>query len=207
MLEFLSAGFLYTVLKDCFKKIFTFFAKQSPQEILERREKWKPLFDDRIHICFSEKLREDVIIRDISRLNDYPETDDRPGISPWFRAGLIGQYHNGILIGLSWHGLKQTADGKSWRFTDYTKQEEPEIQAALVGKIPYANIASVEWRGDEYYSYPHIFCSFRSRGKQPYDEVVLCEKKISSFGKPFYVDLISYENAKKNSKKLGVKHL
>jgi hypothetical protein len=40
-------------------------------------------------------------------MDHYPEIDEKAkGISPWFRAGLIGMYHRGVLIGLRWTTLR-----------------------------------------------------------------------------------------------------
>lgn len=49
------------------------------------------------------KLIMDVIIRDMERIDSYPESSDKnKGISPWFKAGLMGTYHKGIQVGLNW---------------------------------------------------------------------------------------------------------
>jgi hypothetical protein len=43
----------------------------------------------------------DLIIRDINRMDNYPDSDEkRNKIPSWFKGGLMGTYHKGILAGL-----------------------------------------------------------------------------------------------------------
>lgn len=42
---------------------------------------------------------EDIIIVDISRMDDFPKIDEHSvGISPWFKLDVIGFYHRGIEV-------------------------------------------------------------------------------------------------------------
>ena len=54
-----------------------------------------------------EQLRPDVIIRDVLRIDDYPELSEKKGISSWFKVGLLDTYDRGILLGLEWVRLAQ----------------------------------------------------------------------------------------------------
>ena len=121
-------------------------------------------------------------------MDNYPDIDDKAkGISPWFRAGLVGTYHKGALIGLRWTTL--TADAKGdWRFTDYKRGETGEIKVILIGNVPFENIESVDWRGDEYYAFPHLYCYFDARRKEPYEKLAFCEKREMN-DIPFYTEV------------------
>ena len=61
----------------------------TPQEKLEQRIKWKPLFEAWVAKHYSEQLRQDCIIRDMKRMDHYPQIAEGKGISSWFRVELI----------------------------------------------------------------------------------------------------------------------
>ena len=96
-------------------------------------------------------------------------------------------------------------DGNNWRYANYETGEEGDVNAVLIGRIPYQNIAAVDWDGDEYYHFPHIYCYFDGERKQPYEELVFCIEKCNSGGRPFYVEIASNEQVRKLSKKLGIR--
>lgn len=206
MIEALPLSFMYTVLKDLCKRVFK-KSHFTPEEILDLRQKWKPLFEMKIIENQIEKLRKDIVIRDLKRFDSYPNIDDtRKGISPWFRVGLIGTYHKGILVGLQWNKIKKHDDEGNWRYTNDSISEQADLKVILVGKIPFENIASVDWNGDEYYSFPHVYCRFNTKRKEPYEDVVFCEEKfIQDDGVPFYTDVASLDKVQKLSLKLGLR--
>lgn len=139
------------------------------------------------------------------RIDNYPEAKETRGISPWFRAGLAGTYHRGILAALSWGTL--TKDREHWRFTDRAAGEKGDIKVLLIGSIPYENIDNVDWNGDEYYSDPRVYCFF-SYKKEPYEHVGFYEKHIplSSNGLPFYTEIAAYDQVRRLSRRLGIAH-
>lgn len=50
----------------------------------------------------------EVIIRDLARVDAYPEVDDRPwGISPWFKVEGRDLYHRGLEVFLSVENLRE----------------------------------------------------------------------------------------------------
>jgi hypothetical protein len=103
--------------------------KLSAAEIVELRKKWKGEFEPRIWEWHQKKLREDVIIRDMKRFDSYPDLDEKAkGISPWFRAGLVGTYHRGIQVGLSWDTLTKHGKDDRWRRTNYKAGETGDIK-------------------------------------------------------------------------------
>ncbi len=179
----------------------------SPEQKLAARTKWKPLFDEEIHKTFRAKLRRDVIVRDIHRIDHYPNTESGKGISPWFRVGLLGTYHRGIQLGL---GIKRlTFDDASggWRYTDYDAGETGEQNVITIGNVPFEAIEDVDWDGDEFYDYPHIYCHFEHK-REPYEKTALYVEHVnpSSGNPPFYVELEDYETVRRRSLKLGLKY-
>jgi hypothetical protein len=147
MIELLAPGFIYSLLKDTWGALRRRRRRLSPAQILSLRQKWKPLFEEEIIKNHTQKLRKDIIIRGVKRLDDYPNVDEKKkGISPWFRVGLMGTYHKGILAGLRWGKLTRQGED-DWRFTDY-KSEKGDIKVILIGKIAFESIESVDWEGD-----------------------------------------------------------
>ncbi|HTU09441.1 MAG TPA: hypothetical protein VMG08_00975 [Allosphingosinicella sp.] len=198
MFEWLTPGFAYNVLKDVAG--WRRRRKRSPEERLAAVEKWAGLFEEEIYRCRTEKLRQDVIIHDAGRLEDYPNSAKGRGISPWFRVDLVDQYHRGIEVALSIHSLVFEESEKQWRIADYSTEES--INGFIIGYIPYESIVSVSWHGDEYYYFPHIFVHFEHRGK-PYEKVMFCERSVASNGKEFFTPLASVADVRRTSQKFG----
>lgn len=203
MIEWIAPGFVYSVIKDAWGAFRGRRRALTPAQILELRQKWKPLFDNEIWKTHNEKLRKDVIVRDVKRLDSYPVVDrNAKGISPWFRASLLATYHRGIFIGLRWGELTQDESGE-WRYTNYDAGEKGDLKVVLIGQVPFENIEAVDWNGDEYYYYPHIYCYFDAKKKEPYENLVFCVEKSNSYGTNYYVDIASLEQVRQASKKLG----
>ena len=205
MIEWFGPGFIYSLLKDAWGALRRRRRQLSPAQILELRQKWKPLFEEEIRKTHTQKLRKDIIIRDVKRLDNYPNVNEKAkGISPWFRIGLMGTYHKGILVGLRWGELTKHGEGDDWRYTDYKAGETGDLKVILIGYIAFENIEAVDWDGDEYYYFPHIFCYFDAKRKEPYEALVFCVERCNPGGLPFYREVTPYEKVRQLSKKLGV---
>ena len=201
MLEYFAPGFIYTLTKDVWANFRGSRRRLSPSEVLALRQKWKGAFETHIAERHHNKLRKDVIIRDMKRIDSYPDTLEGKGISSWFRVGLVGTYHRGILVGLNWGTLVEEADGL--RFRNYKAEEQGDLKAMLIGRIPYENIESVDWEGDEYYGLPHIYCFFTYK-KEPYEGLSFYEEIVPPHGIPFFTELRSYESVRRRSRKRGL---
>ena len=107
MLEILAPGVIYNAAKDLIKFGLGFRKRQfAPEEKLELRDKWKPVFENWLLDRRKSNYRSDVIIRDVRRFDKYPDANpEEMGISSWFRLGLMDTYHGGILVGLRWERL------------------------------------------------------------------------------------------------------
>jgi hypothetical protein len=176
----------------------------SPSQVVELRQKWKPLFEAHVWEKYRDKLTSEIIVRDMKRIDNYPDAKEARGISPWFRAGLVGTYHRGILAGLRWGTLtKQKGGGEHWRFTDRSAGEKGDVRVLMIGSIPYEDIDNVDWYGDEYYSDPHVYCVF-THNKEPYEHTGFYTKTTPTNGLPFYTEVAPYEEVRRLSKRLGI---
>ena len=73
-----SIGFLYQLLKDGLAWLLKRRTSRqaSPMERLEARKKWKLDFEAWIKDRRQYHLRPEVIVRDVNRMDDYPETEE-----------------------------------------------------------------------------------------------------------------------------------
>ena len=212
ILDGIGLGFVYRALKDAGGAFWRWYRPLSNAEKIALRQKWKPKFDDLIRDNFARKLRRDVVIRDVRRVDQYPDIDEKAkGISPWFRLGLVGTYHRGIYVAFDWHRLVEVAEGK-YRVLDILEHdkddkelEEKSIKVIQLGLIPFENIEDVDFDGDEYYAYPHIYCHFTIK-KQPYEKVALfTEGQLFEDSLPYYTELTDVESVQQASAEAGIK--
>jgi hypothetical protein len=170
----------------------------TPQQKLELRGKWKPQVETWIRKQYAKKLRLDVIVRDMKRMDKYPETAKGRGISAWFRVGLVDTYEKGIMLGLRTEGLVEEEGG--WRFGEYSVEKDRMVNLRLVGFVPYENIEMIDWDGDDYYQFPHIYCYFDFKS-QPYERLAFCERRNLD-AHVYYTDIVDYEDVRRLTKKL-----
>jgi hypothetical protein len=104
---------------------------------------------------------------------------------------------------LQWTGLTKHTDGKRYRRTNYKAEEKADLNALLIGLIRFEDIDNIDWEGDEYYSYPHIYCYFSHR-REPYERVGYFTETTPPHGIPFYTEIESHQSVRKLSKKLGI---
>jgi hypothetical protein len=158
---------LLTTFIDLIKWSIKKFKKPDPVLLLKRREELRKEFEKSLPPKNKYGYRCDAIIRDIKRMDAYPNVNNRKGISAWFRVSIKDLYYNGIEVFISMpQYIKQDEKGK-WQFTDY--KDESKVLVWAIGRIPFDLIEYVNWGGDEYYPYPHIYCSFKSYRGQPYE--------------------------------------
>lgn len=203
----IGIGVLYRIVLDFIGYVLKYFTKNKRRltqaERVELRAKWEVTFKSKLLERSREQLVHDVIIRDVLRVDDYPEseTGKKKGISPWFRIGLLDTYHRGIMLGLDWVRLTRDESG-SWHYPAKDKKET--VTAILTGYVRYENIQHLNWDGDEYYGFPHIYCHFDEKGRMPYEKILFCERReMEPEGFEYYVELDSFENVEKLSKLKG----
>ena len=69
--------------------------------------------------------------------------------------------------------------GGNWKITDH-KDTEKKLLAYPVERIPFDLIEYVNWDGDEYYPFPHIYFCFQSSKGQPYESIPFFAKHEGS---------------------------
>jgi hypothetical protein len=136
----------------------------------------------------------------MKRIDEYPRTDDNAkGISPWFRVGLIDTYEKGVMAGLGWTDLVKDKETDELRRPNRDQGEKGDVSLMLTGYIPYENIESVDWEGDRYYSYPHVYCYFNYKG-EPYERLAYCEQRTLNEC-VYFTEVEDYKKVLKRSKK------
>ena len=208
-LEWLTGSLAYSFAKDLAGSLIRIFKPMPLRQKIELRQKWKPRFEQHIRDQFARKLRSDVIIRDVRRVDQYPDTkENEKGISAWFRVGLVGTYHRGILVAFQWNELVEVGEGE-FRFLEYDKDNQETKDGALkvlqIGMIPFENIEEVDFEGDEYYNYPHIYCHFANKG-EPYERIAyFTQNQLFEDSLPFYTEVVEAKAVRDTSRRLGVK--
>ena len=156
----------------------------------------KPVLEE-IYKCRAEGLRQDVIVRHVDRVDSYPDIDpNAKGIFPWFRVGMVDMYERGIVLCLRIGGLKESEDG--YRLVDYVNNEPADFTAWLMANVPYDSIAAINFEGDKYYHYPHIFCYYDFNG-EPYERKWFAQKVDQPHGHPYFKEIASYEEVARNN--------
>ncbi|MDP3292672.1 MAG: hypothetical protein Q8M43_11645 [Sulfuricurvum sp.] len=198
---------LIFICLEIFRRYEVYFIKRegknlTPGELVKHREELRKQFQEEIYKCRVKNLRKDVIIRHVNRMDSYPHVEENhKGISPWFKGALLDTYHKGIMVWLRSGTLTDGAHG--YRFTNYKKEEKGDIRVLMVGKIPYEYIECVNFDGDEYYYFPHIFCHFANKG-EPYEEIVFCEEIDMGNGPTYYKEIVDFQSVKKHSVGCGI---
>lgn len=196
MFEWLAPSFIYGAGKDLVRLVWP--KKLTPAQVIERRQKWKPLFEQEIVTNWRDKLRRDVVIRDMRRIDKYPDVEEgAKGISPWFRVGLIDTYHRGILVAFQWAQLVEEQDG-GFREYQHGVDNDNGLKVLHAAKIPFENIENVDFKGDQFYPYPHIYCYFTIKG-QPYESIGYYEERENPGGRPFYTLVADQEDVLRRS--------
>lgn len=163
--------------------------ERTPSERVKHHEALRVLFEEHIAEHRAKKLRKDVILRHVNRLDSYPNVEPGPGVSPWFKVGLLETYHMGIKVGLGWHGL-MVCDG-GFRRVDYEADEHGDVKAMLTGEIPYDYIEAMNPNGDEYYYLPHIFCHFANLG-EPYARLFYTQEVELGHGHSYWKEIATH---------------
>lgn len=162
---------LFSTLVDLAKWIIRRTKKPDPVIVLKRREELQKEFQSNLPPKNQYGVHCEALIRDIKRMDSYPDSDTtEKGISPWFKVEVKGLYYRGIEVFISGPQYIKRLKGGRWEFTD-DRDTEKKVLAYPVGRIPFDLIEYVNWIGDEYYSFPHIYCRFKALKGQPYESI------------------------------------
>jgi hypothetical protein len=118
-------------------------------------------------------LHSEIIIR---RIGDrtYPNIDENPGISGWFKLEILDFYHGGLECILDLQYALVDSETGAWSLISYDRSKSSfsprfsEGKVFVTGKIPWRNIWYYDMEGDEYYPQPHLYCAFDDSG-EPYE--------------------------------------
>lgn len=193
--------------------------KLTRTEILDIREQRKKEFKEYLY-KFEQRSEgsSDIIVRDISRMDEYPDNDDPifrskedhniikrikryfndRRISSWFKAELKGTYHRGVELFIYVECIKLLNDEE---FVFANSKDENAITVFLVARILFEDLKKVDWNGDEYYYCPHIYCEY-NHDRTPYEELVYYSKEEGYEGE-YFVERAKYQDVKGLSKKHG----
>lgn len=162
---------IFSPLIDLGKWIIKKLQKPAPVLVLKRREEFRKEFESKLPQKNRYGVHCEAIIRDMKRMDSYPDIDTgKKGISPWFKVEVKGLYHRGVEVFISMpEYIKKDKSGR-WKFTDH-KDTGEKVLAYPVGRIPFDLIEYVNWDGDEYYPFPHIYCRFKAFKGQPYESI------------------------------------
>jgi hypothetical protein len=157
---------MHSLVKDGLGYIHRKISKADKIAQLRKRQELKEIFIDKFGMSPQWPLEDalEALIRNIDRIDEYPEEkikNPRKGW-PFFKVELRGLYHDGIEVYNRVVGLRETESGL---FVDYGGGGG----AYLIARIPFDWIDHVDFPGDEYDFYPHVFCRFKKRGL-PYKE-------------------------------------
>ncbi len=178
MMELLNL--IFSPLIDLGKWLFNKFQKPHPVLVLKRREEFRKEFENKLPRKNQYGVHCEAIIRDIKRMDSYPDIDTtKKGISPWFNVEVKGLYHRGVEVFIGMPEYIKRDESGGWRFTNH-KDTEEKVLAYPVGRIPFDLIEYVNWDGDEYYPFPHIYCRFKSFKGQPYESIPFFAKHEGS---------------------------
>jgi hypothetical protein len=201
MFELFGGSLIYSLLKDAWAAVRGRKRRLTPEQVLDLRQKWKKEIEPKLWERTQEKLRMDVIIRDVKRLDEYPDSrNDKPGrISAWFKVGLSSTYHNGIEVNLGLYGLVK--DEAGWRLPK--KGEGGQVTVAMVAAIPYERIEKIDWSGDTFYGNSQVYCHFEGKHGTPYDEMFYGTLEQNPGGPYFYLKVATGEEVEENSRAAG----
>lgn len=122
----------------------------------------------------SSKFEHSEII--IRRIGDatYPNIDDSPGISGWFKLEILDFYHGGLHGILNLQYALVDSVTRKWSLLADEASEAPfpprfsRVKVFVTGKIPWRNILHYDLEGDENFPQPHLYCTFAEVGG-PYE--------------------------------------
>jgi len=193
---------VFSLAKDGIAFVWRKLRKPEPAQLISKRQTLKSDVEAHLRWIDNSVRYGEIIVRDVRRADEYPKVNTKSkGISSWFKATLLGTYHRGLQVGLSFYSLKQVPEDSGWHITsDY---EHADMNAILIGRIPYDRIVVIDWEGDEYYYTPHVYCRFLGWRPSPYEQLVFCQEHISNYPQPHssYTEIISYRQARRLTKR------
>ena len=149
-----------------------FFAKGGENEVRHILQIKREL-EQNLRWVGPNRVQGEAIIRNVKDSSPYPDGDVKErGVrcSNWFKVEIKGLYHNGLEVFTSRaEVLRFDSFIESWKKVN-GKESNKDFMAWEIGRIPFKNIKSLDWKGDEYYPFLHIYCSFNGPLKMPCED-------------------------------------
>lgn len=170
----LNLSFLYRIFQDLINFVLRRSKKAPPVEKLQRNQKLKDELQEKFDLHPQHPLKEpiDVLLRDIDRIDEYPEEnvkERKSRVAPFFKVTLRALYHQGIEVYNCSAAVEIKRNHKTGVWEMAEKGVKGEAKAYSVGRIRFDWIDHVNYEGDEYDCTPHIFCKFKNKGF-PFEE-------------------------------------
>lgn len=115
-----------------------------------------------------------IIVRSLDDTTYGKPGPDPPGTSSWYRTEPYSFYHGGLMV-IVWLNQGIIDDAGRWALIKYNEDLKGlnldgfrSVQVWVLGKIPWRNIRAYDFKGDEYYNEPHLYCAFADDGT-PYE--------------------------------------
>lgn len=160
------------LVQASFESSFTYHKEVKPLsrpeklDRLKRNQAIKEQLIQKLGLSPQWPLKEslEALIRNVDRVEEYPEEKIKMPKNEWpfFKTEIRGMYHDGIEFYNSIVSIKETPHGL---FVDYSGGGG----AYQIARIPFDWIEYIDFDGDEFDFYPHIFCRFENNGL-PYRE-------------------------------------
>lgn len=169
-------------------------------EKIKRRVELKTEFQKKLVWNTHLKVFDTAIIRHIDRADNYPNVDNKKGVSPWFRLEVKGFYHKGIEVFIGFSSARVV--NENWQFCK--SKDKNAATVFIIGKIPFDLIETVDWSGDEYYAEPHIYLHYNRKRKEPYEQIFIAKKTFLPDGDFYYDEIGTYDQLEKGERKFYI---
>lgn len=144
------------------------------------------------HLSFCTNLDrqnpQKIIVIDAARRDSYPEgdLDELAGASAWFVAYVHELYHDGISLLLIPRGNGSIDRRGMWRTRPSNYSEPDAFILDFAGRIPFRNIVGVDYRGDDIYQAPKLYCHYING--DPCTSYRFLRKEPSGFLAPLFAE-------------------
>lgn len=137
---------------------------ETADHMIQHELKLKADMEKHLSFCSNLNLHnpQKIIVIDAARRDSYPKGDLEPrtGASPWFVAYVHELYHDGISLLLTPRGNGSINPMGMWRTRPSNYGEPDAFILDCAGRIPFRNIVGVDYRGDNIYQDPKLYCHY-----------------------------------------------
>ncbi len=147
-------------LGDFTRWVLAVIRKQDRRQIVEHRVRVRAELLAKLPARSEHGFLTEIIVRDVARLDRYGD----PGsgrTAPEIRLVLEEVNEDGIEVAsFPMLSAVRTQDGDNWRFVAPDEAVEGQVAVYAVGRIPFEFIERIDWYGDGWHPFPHVYCRF-----------------------------------------------